>query len=1128
MPYSQNTYIEASAGTGKTYRIVEIVEELLKSNTKLTEIVIVTFTEKAAGELKDRIRKKIETSYANEQSLATKEIFLQARKDLSFASIGTIHQFCRSILSRNFMSAGISPDYEEITDMKTKRWEIFYPFFSELENEFVKSGRKEDLINLLMEISFEDLQSLCFLVADKTGGKKLYRTNLEPIESSFENSAKELCKLLQDSLLSEKIPLELEDLKKCLLGTIDYSQATILLTSKPFTKSNTLNKTLVGKKMEESEQTKINELAEKVYKLSKILYDYKRIGLTLEEVLDRFIKHYKEYKNSKNYLTTNEIILSARDILVSKNGKPKLENWKYVIVDECQDTDPIQLDLFAKLDAQLKHLVILMVGDKKQSIYRFRNADLSSLEQFLKKMKFIGEEGEKKQKIEVLDTSYRSSPSLVKVMNLIFSKIKPLNYTPIKDRYEKGGENPYTNYAPFLYTMYEGEEKIDSKIIMEFSSKSIIDCIQKIIQNPDFQIIPKEESNGKAMKREIRYSDIAIFASSRDKLRQLLQALKSAKIPAGIYKEETFFESSIVACLSYLLHTIENPLDSTSLYRTLASDLFLVENSLLIQVFPSGDVSYLRPLPSDTKFNELRKIFHSLAKAHEDRYQYSASFLIQRILEEQDILPRLSSGFEGRRNLTNIYHFLEILNRLQFESKLSFGSIAREIRQNVEQGTKEKEKIDFDEFSKEENSVKLMTIHSSKGLEFPVCMLFGFAGGANRSEPIDCHIEDEFKTLQGESIGIQYKCKGFSSLGWEESKKIQEKLLEEEAYRLFYVALTRAREYIFFPIISLSANNKSNLNQIVDLLFWENQTLMQEIKKENLSLEITSYNRNQGVAKEEKLEVDTPVINIQELYRKSEKKIINEKNSYRRIVSYSSLHSKQVKPEQQTQKPKEKTENQDSSEGATFGKLCHKVLEIIPLEAYYKPDDYEDLINLICEKEFRSTKLHDIPGNYNLQTLKDLTFLALKGEYPTITEKSSPAKWKYISRERKFFEKGESIGDYLLGIGDLFFYFDGKYYILDWKSDLIPDDTNLEELEKITFDKYRNQIFIYSWCILKNLCKGKILSSQELEEIYSEQFGGMIYVFLRRLQKGNGSLLIKPNWEELYSFIHYFQEEKLA
>ncbi|MCB1177758.1 MAG: UvrD-helicase domain-containing protein, partial [Leptospiraceae bacterium] len=713
MVENNNIFIEASAGTGKTYQIVEIVSELLAKGYPLSEIAIVTFTEKAAGELKERIRKKIDSMYFKEKGNPLGNFFQQARKDLVFANIGTIHHFCRSILSSNSLKIGLSPYYEEIADLSSHREILFHSFFETIENTYIQNNKKEELIELLVEIPFESIRSLCFSLIDMGGGRKIKFPDKDFLLPKIKDLSEEFISLTKQTILWDENPQEMENLYSYLKDKYENLNFAKVFVEPIFQSDYKVNKRKYNKnKLNPDIAAKIDSITSKYYTYESFISSPPEYSKQLYILLNEFIDFYNNYSIENNFITTGEIIIKTRDALSNK-FKLSLEEFKFIIIDECQDTDPTQFELFRNLSNRIKEekdgndIKFILVGDKKQSIYRFRNADLNSLDRFLKELKF--EHG------KTLDTSYRSTPHTINVFNRIFKTIPELNYSEIN--YDKKKEDYPFGKTPFLYSIEKenGGKLPKAQDINEFCEKGIIDCINKIVNNDDFKILDKtKETNGKLLTgKNIRYSDIAILSTSREKLRNLLLELKKAKIPAGIYKEETFYQSNIVIALSFLLHSIENPYDSESLYKALISDLFVVSDSTILEIFPDGEISYLKIVSGS---EELYKICESLNKAHKDRYSKPASFIIQRILEENEVISRLSSGFEGKRNLTNLYHFLEILNLKQFEENKSFGSLSREIKKHIKEGKDEREKIDFDDESEIDNSVKLLTIHASKGL----------------------------------------------------------------------------------------------------------------------------------------------------------------------------------------------------------------------------------------------------------------------------------------------------------------------------------------------------------------------------------------------------------------------------
>ncbi|MCB1177794.1 MAG: hypothetical protein KDK36_09465, partial [Leptospiraceae bacterium] len=405
-------------------------------------------------------------------------------------------------------------------------------------------------------------------------------------------------------------------------------------------------------------------------------------------------------------------------------------------------------------------------------------------------------------------------------------------------------------------------------------------------------------------------------------------------------------------------------------------------------------------------------------------------------------------------------------------------------------------------------------------------MFHGFSSSKSNSNKKDVYLREKEKNLSTDEINYEFKVGDFKSIDYETIKEEDKHALDLERYRLFYVALTRAIDYIYIPIVIPDKKSISVFSELLKSLFLSETSLFKKGEFNKFAMDMEGYKINSKKV-DFSIEAKENTIDINELYKRSEKQdkkdFISSEISYKKVVSYSSLGNSNKKEEIKEQEDKQdikKTEKIDSGEGATFGKVCHSVLENISLEAFYDPKKYKEELHKLCKFEFENSTLSGKTSHYSLNSLTELTELALNSKYPTNPE-SSPSDWQYILREKKFLEKGYSLGNYLLGIGDVFFYFDGKYYILDWKSDLFTEEINKEELINNTYEKYKNQIFIYSWSIINNIPNLK--SKNNLKKVYEEQFGGMVYVYLRKLSSGNGSILIKPEWEELYSFIHNYQ-----
>lgn len=1117
--------IEASAGTGKTYTIENMIPQFIEGGVSIDKIAILTFTEKAAAELQDRIRRALFRQIDDPNLTQESKKNIEETIDiLPNANIGTIHHFCRSLIKKHSLKLGLSAKFSEIKKTNEELEIYFKKFWGRIEKD-----DPEDLIELLQILEFSRFRKILIQLTEKSGGKKIKLLEEENASSSEIDFFK-LKSILDNIDLSLDKPAYITKLRNFREQKFTHTLDKLSGIKNTFLTGSSEPNQNIKKFI-----TTSNSISEEEY--NSLL---KRLVLQMEketsvQILNPIFKYanllieeYEKFLILEDKISLDGLILKARELINDKTLKKQIQkDIQYVILDECQDTNPIQIDLVTSLVEGLNKGIIF-VGDPKQSIYRFRNADLISYSTAVNSLT-------NKEELR-LDTSFRSSKKLMDVFNFIFPRFSSLpSYQSVKANRTLDDIAEKTSPPLLLLGLDQNnapktKDDLDNSFNANSLRKSTIDDIANLIQvitnNKEYLI---EDKNLKGTSyREIKYSDIAILSNSNSSLNNLLREFSKKSISANIYKSQTFYSHKIVQAISHLLHVVENPNDSSSLYKALVSDLFLIPESLLYQLSQAGELSYL----TDSSIPEINIIYKSLLKAHQNRYLKDIAYTLQEILKENRILEVISLGFDGKRNLANIYHLSEILNNTQMSENLSFGEVVRKLKKDVENSVEQEIRLDNDKKDDSFNSVQLMTIHASKGLEFPVCILFDLAASP-KADDTNLFIKDSF--LREEYLNIELKVKISSSAevktnGFQdEYNKNSEELLKEKE-RLLYVGFTRAKDYLVLPLLSFEKVNKTSLRGVIYEVFQpENISFL---IKEKLAVNFTT----KPISKLNTIESEITQI-VPETFEKIKITSITKSDLIAKagikIQSYSSI-AKYKESEEESAKERiviEKTarsENDDTSpitvssekRGTTFGLLCHKVMENFNLKLLNDEQKVEKEVIQLVNEYYPKTGLNEI-AEYTSKDAISFCVATLNKSYVMNEAKTEFAKikdWKYLTREKSFFYKLKSKKmDYLIGIGDGMFYWNEKYYIVDWKTNLIkiPEGQTVNEvLEQKVKESYHYQYMIYSMNLIDSITQNE----SDKKEVWEKKFGGMLFIFMRIKEDNQGSLLIKPTYEEIVNF----------
>lgn len=1121
--YKENhVVINASAGTGKTFTIENMIPQFIEGGVSIENIAVLTFTEKAAAELQDRIRKQLYTQMKNapEESRNKLEETIEL---LPNANIGTIHHFCRMLLKKYSLELGFSAKFGEIRDARDEIEIYFKKFWGKIEK-----NDSTELIELLQKIEFSRFKEILIELTEKSGGNKiklLEKENPEKIQKYFSNLKSLLvnCDLTQDKnyviKLNEFNTKTFSDNQQILNG---IQGAFLTGESKPnqnVQKFILTNNSISQKEYETLLELLIAELNKAVaFKILNPIFEYANI----------LIEEYDKYLLSQDMITLDGLILQTRRLVTNKKIREQIQKQiRYIILDECQDTNPIQINLVTELFDGL-NWGIIFVGDPKQSIYRFRNADLKSYKTAVDSLI---------SKVELsLDTSYRSSFKLMRAFNFIFPKFTSLTEIYKEVNANRALDDIAENIAPPLLLLGldqnnnpqkkdESGQPFSAESLRTSAIEEIVNLIKTITNNPKYLIGDKQQETG---YRKIKFSDIAILSNSNSSLNKLLGEFSKKSISANIYKSTTFYSHTIVQAISHLLHAIENPNDSSSLYKTLASDLFLIPEVILYELSESRGLSYL----SDSKFPEINIIFESLRKAHENRYTKDVAYTMFEVLKDNQILEVISIGFEGKRNLANLYHLAEILSYNQLSENLSFGEVVRNFKKDVANSVEQEIKLDNDKKDDSFNSVQLMTIHASKGLEFPVCILYDIAAKP-RPDSTSLFIGDPFLIENPMNIELKLHLSGNEEIttpGFSNKSNENKNELLIEKGRLLYVALTRAKDYLVLPLHDFDKPIAESLRSLIHPAFApENiEYLIKEKLAENFQGQTNFTNpilekSNESIFEEEK-KVYISTLTSKDFYSHSGIRI----QSYSSISKHAEMEEEFVKekviieknatPEGELTSPVRFTNAEKS--GTSFGLLCHKVLEDFNLKLLTNEKSLLKHIEELVKNEYPRHGLSEAI-NYTSQDAIDFCYSTLTKSYPMNEAKTEFAKikdWKYLTREKSFFYKLKSPKmDFLIGIGDGMFVWNNKYYLLDWKTNLIKPTEN-ETIDDIiqnkTKDSYFYQYMIYSMNLLDSITK----KGEDKRLVWETKFGGMLFVYMRIKEDNQGSFLIKPSYESILEF----------
>ena len=1123
----ENLFIAASAGTGKTYTIQQVVAKLVLSGLTLDQILIVTYTEKAAGELKDRIRKIIEDKSLEHPGNA---MLQQALRDIHSAPIGTIHSFCEKVSAEFAYEADVPfeqqmVDENAVADLIEKlirdNW-----IHDELFVAYVKGGGSVERLSLLLQKSIQTyIPETVVFPPDSdviVGGDKLTFSELSEI-----NEAKNY----EDLLLTDTFAAAVHVLEGCFDQPVTKSK-----TAKDFIK--VLKEWRKGKNLYNGNtfRIKVENPQSEFEQALQIIVDFKNL-LDPKKGIDAFLsqkclftyipKLYREWekeKRVKKIQSFNDMIRNVRNAVMVENS-PLIhslrQKYRYAIIDEFQDTNALQWDIFKKIFVEandgLHH--ILVVGDPKQSIYSFQGADLNVYE------KAISEIGLGK----ALATNWRSSDVMIKACNKLFETSPDFDFEFLPSNCPPSPKPDAEYRGEPVKPFWISEEDVEPKEYAEIVVNNIIDFCTFEGGKTRLRIPDKETRS----LRNVKFSDFAILARTRSELEHVEYKLRKVGLPFLRYKDDNLFKSRECAEWSALLKAIDaedySERNRNYLYAALLTDFF------------GRDLDYINATKSaENSVDEISTFvrWHALAESRRWAELQESIYAEAPNMRELYLPENLQSLNKIRQIGDYIVEYLYTTNSSLEEMIRHLDGLVTDSEEALKDSSIVAKGTDLD-------VIQTMTIHASKGLEYPIVIsVAGERGHAGSSGPYLVHLEDESRRL------LSFD---------DDSKELSKRETEEEWRRLFYVAFTRATHMLVMPrFAKTTVNAKGDVRERKKELTWlsktmdnfcldsENQELYYErlVNKpiENLKTRISQILAGMGGAEKE-----TGFTDAQKLAEKMAAwKVWNR---YPHSTSYSQIaHGAQ---EQETDEGRLQKDEGDGAvrvvknadtypRGAELGNALHKIFELVDFQEIGQMDLQTAKDNAAFKDLIVSSFLHeslDIDAHPDwIDTTAEFVWNTLNANLNVVegdSKKSETFSLNEIAHESRrsemlFFmdlksaHEREVMNLYCKGFMDLLFERNGRYCILDWKSDYIETYDESAMKNQMLLRRYNVQQVLYSYVLIRWL---KSFYPQMSEsEIFEKYFGGIYYVFFRGCRAGESSGIVTSTFESFEELERLYKE----
>jgi exodeoxyribonuclease V beta subunit len=1055
--------IEASAGTGKTYSIALLVLRLiLEKEIPLSKILMVTFTKAAVAELESRIRRfvRLAARYASGKVIdedpvmkivdkVTKEKSIvelrKALRNLDELSVMTIHSFCERNLtmypfetSQSFKFK-IATDISEIRDLTVNDYwrRKVNSLDQDLFVHFTEILTRENITEVLNK-ALDDKEYICSPIDNEA-------ELLDKIKSAIGEKDKSL-KALNDHIRDNFESIRSKQLTSFAKDFLEENSSSPADFKKAFMKGC---RDLLKKDEKKYLRTSFSD----EFSLYEIYYNHKQ---NLDELSSSYI--YNIFKSAIDELKQSVTRFKEKRQLIDFNDQIRFlhkavhnglinkllsDKYRAVFIDEFQDTDKLQYEIFYKL---FIGKTVFYIGDPKQSIYGWRKADLGTYKEARKNSIVV----------PPMDKNFRSTAELIDAINSFFT----ITENPFAD-----DGIVYENVKPGrkdLGAMTDNGSPVKPFEINGFKKK---DLIKQYVVNETSRLI----YSGNVMIKgvEVKPSDIAIIVRTNKEARAMKKALSDVDIPAITVDETKVMESDEAQITRYLMEAVIQP-NRGAINRILLNRCFGLDVEKILKIEEEEHLENFRALKKT--WNE-QGIYNML-------YQFYDTYNVREHC--------LEMGLEGQRILTNLYHIAEILHKNAQLNKYTSG----ELLVWSQRAQKDREEEYEQRIESQDDAVQITTVHRAKGLTYKIVF----------APFLDMKIKER-DICEFRKDGYYY----FTHQPDDDARDLCNSQTEQENRRLIYVALTRA-QYKVYLCINKGISGSSVKKLITDCIDYADKVE-------------SSIAKNERKDKQEELKF-TP----------RKKPDIEIKKTFG-IHSFSALsrahHSAPFEKVEinEAERRYDKFIYQELERGANVGTALHSIFERLNFgdESTWEKtisDASKYYSNIIHDKDeeknlesnmgfFRQLADHvmkaaiDINGEcFSLAHIDNSKKLPELEFYFSVDKVNRQVVNEYLGEDAKL--GGESDMEGLMtGSMDLVFELNGKYFILDWKSNHLGNTTehyNIKGMEEaMTNSNYHLQYMIYT-VALKRWLERRITGFD-----FDKHFGGVIYVFLRGVREGNNT-----------------------
>lgn len=1100
--------IEASAGTGKTYSIAQLVVRfVVEQGLSVEEMGVVTFTKAATAELRQRIRLRLSeardavrgTYRGADQALLAWVAGLSDRKaahrqleaellKLDLMPIQTIHGFCHHLLRQQALEAGELLGQTLLEEEDEFNQAIIDDFWRRQMSELPGPVWRQ----ILSEIKTPD--ALYALLQDwlppvrfapnLTTGEGPWslpepeRVNIDP--ASWREFAAWLDGLCDQKLLNqaardwwaqlkqeENLPERLVEikLKSDLLGFLEAQL-----------NARKLNPPRLDRLPQFSRQWPVLEALANLSRRRQLF----QIAW-LQDAWRAWTAEYDRRLRERGLVTHDFVLRRLAQVLEESPQSPAIQalkrRFRLVLIDEFQDTDRHQWQIFSSLFGDGAHWLFL-IGDPKQSIYAWRGADLNV---YFKARAAASSFWQ-------LGTNYRSHPELVAAVNQLFDPTFPaaeehpgpfldhrLSYHPVEAGCQpqalallgpQGCQVPPLHWCAFCENGAPYRYRSQQQAIAQLARQVAVDIVSLL---NDFRLLENDKP------RRVNPADIAVLVRGNDTARLIRDVLREFAVPAVLIDRRSVYRTDTAEKLYRLIEALWEGGDWPRIKRVLADGWFGL------------NARDLAALEDDSE--RVAEVLGAFAAAGELWWRESLLVAVEELFGRFEVWRHIAARRYGNRTLADLRHLLEMLQEAAIRDHLSPQALLTWYRRRLDRPPRKDEQLRLES---DEDAVELVTMHSAKGLEYPIVLGFDLWLPEKRESTNQAPV-----TLQTpEGLEVVF---GIEAELYEQAKAARRLEERREALRIAYVAITRAKAHLRLYLLEKSPADQAPWSPLAHLLagctgqegLYRGAEALARAHPERIRYECREW----AVSEEVRL---APVKAVMEM--EEPKALPREPKAGRVLTSYSALV--RGRPREATEGWLARLLEEDAGEegrplkGAAFGTLLHGLLERHPFGLLLKGEidlsqlpeeiDRAQLISLIqraLTTPLPEFALKDIPAGRQLREL----------EFLLPVRRLSADLFNRLLTGQAWFRPLDfpQVQGFLQGFIDLVVEHQGRFYVIDYKSNELDDYRPPTLVAAMRDHDYGLQALLYALAVHRYL-KLRLPGYR-----YATHFGGVRYLFLR-------------------------------